>query len=335
MTKKKVWQIAGISFLCVCVLAVGVLGVVFGMNHTSEPVNLATADTQDETIEYEMTYSNGIELFMSSAPATNEFSYSKKITAIVTPEYAFNKEVDWSISWVNPEGELEMDSEPTSFIELDVDISDSRIASIYILKAFHETDILITCTTRVGGYKATCIVRYLGIPRNLSLRDAKYQYVFSGDDYYILENSSCSLKTYFDNPFGSPSDEYMDKYLDLDISIEAVGSFTIKHSPSASVPNGYYSVELSYIKDYCDISVAINGESLVLTASSAIEDFSSYNFVTEQGETLSKRSYYYSGAENCYWIVTVLDNYSGAGCEFFVHIYSDPESVELQDEILF
>ena len=334
MTKKKIWQIAGISFLCVCVLTVGVLGVVFGMNHTSEPVNLATADTQDEIIEYEMTYANGIELFMSSAPEYTEFSYSRTITAVVMPEHAFNKEVDWSISWVNPEGEVEMDDDPTRYIDLIVDDSDSRIATIHIIASFNDTDILITCTTRVGGYKATCIVRYLGIPRTLSLCDTKYQYVFSGDDYYILENSSCSLKTYFDNPFGRPSDEYMDKYLDLDIYIEAVGSFTIKHSPSASVPDDYYSVELSYIKDYCDISVAINGESLVLTATSAIEDFSSYNFVTEQGETLSKRSYY-SGAENCYWIVTVRDNYSGAGCEFFVHIYSDPESVELQDEILF
>lgn len=41
LTKSKVWQIIGVAVLCaVCVLT-AVLGVVFGMNHSSEDLNVS------------------------------------------------------------------------------------------------------------------------------------------------------------------------------------------------------------------------------------------------------------------------------------------------------
>ena len=41
LTKSKVWQIIGVSVLCAVLVLGAVLGVVFGMNHSSEDLNVS------------------------------------------------------------------------------------------------------------------------------------------------------------------------------------------------------------------------------------------------------------------------------------------------------
>ena len=41
ISKNKVWQIVGVSVLCAVLVLGAVLGVVFGMNHSSEDLNVS------------------------------------------------------------------------------------------------------------------------------------------------------------------------------------------------------------------------------------------------------------------------------------------------------
>ena len=339
MTKKKIWQIAGICCLCVCVLAVGVLGVVFGMNHTTEPVNLATVDTQDEIIEYEMSCSNGIELFMSSAPEYTEFSYSRTITAVVMPEYAINKEVDWSLEWVKPDGEFELQNEPSDFVVIEPHDEDSRIAEVHLEDSFSGHDILIVCTTRVGGCRATCTVRYLGIPRWVSL--GEYDGLLYENELFCIEdNSTATIDFVFGNPFGGPSSEYLNNYLDVEITVEAVGTVVMQEVWVSISDDGIYrdlvNVDLSTLSSVSNITVTIVDGKLQLTSTGAIESaYRSISLSTPPSIEYLRGYQYYSGAENCYWLVTITDLFSGASESFKVAIYSNASSVDVQDEIIF
>ena len=62
LTKSKVWQIIGVAVLCaVCVLT-AVLGVVFGMNHSSEDLNVSKDMSNQDNIVVETVHEEGIKL---------------------------------------------------------------------------------------------------------------------------------------------------------------------------------------------------------------------------------------------------------------------------------
>ena len=336
MTKKKIWQIAGISFLCVCILAVGVLGVVFGMNHTSEPVNLATADTQDEIIECEMTYSNGIELFMSSAPVVNGDTLEQTITATVLPVNAINKEVDWSISWLNAEEEFETNNDISNYLTISATSDGSTTAKIVVHQAFAGHTALVVCRTRRGGFSATCLVNYVGIPSSITIDTSELI------DGSILENTSLMLDINLDNIFHNVTDEYFNRCANFSVTIIPHGSFTAKHVYVNSMVNStnYVTINLSDVEDISSLSAKVEDGKLVVTSTGSVTSYYINNSVVDEGGTglggVTDIISYFSGAENCYWDVVVTDACSGISVTIQISVRSDIEGVELaSDELLF
>lgn len=101
ISKNKVWQIIGVAVLCaVCVLT-AVLGVVFGMNHSSEDLNVSKDMSNQDNIVVETVHEEGIKLTSGVATAAADGTTTKTITAVVNPTNAVSQLVEWSMRWKN------------------------------------------------------------------------------------------------------------------------------------------------------------------------------------------------------------------------------------------
>ena len=333
MTKKKIWQIAGICCLCVCVLAVGVLGVVFGMNHTTEPVNLANTTInldgmQNEIIEFESNVIQGLELCMSSAVVDGE-TLKQTIEAIVVPHYAKNTEVDWALAWANPEGEFEVANDVADFMSIAPDGDGSRVATLTAFASFADHDIAITCTTRVGSKTGTVIAHYVGLPTMMDVTSLEIN---------VLPNTTTSAEFYLYNIFGDSTQEYINDFADFEVTVTPVGRLmlqqywvAIQESDKYRDP---YEVSLSDLASQCDVSAVVVDGVLKITSTNAIESYYKHAIDPPFPPPMEYLDAYVycSGVENCYWLVELTDKTSGLSCSFEVRIYSDPESVEMVDD---
>ena len=335
MTKKKVWQIAGICCLCVCVLMGSVLGVVFGMNHTTEPVNLASTtiinDTaQVDVVEFETTLTEDIDLCVSSAVTEGDRT-QQRITATVYPTCAINKEVDWSLVWVETEGDFEQENDVYDFLDVTPDSDGSTSATITVLQSFSDHDIAIVCTTRVGNKKAATRAHYIGIPTILDIVST----------YNMPANSTIGLPLTFDNDFGDVTEEYLKNYADFEVTVTAVGFLMLQEEWVSITEEGTYRnpyvAELSDLSSSCNVTATIVDGKLQLKSTNAIEAYWRKTIDPPFPYPMEYiRGYvYHSGAENCYWYVRVVDKYSGVSCEFSVTVYAEPENVFMDDDILF
>mgnify|MGYP000056641068 CR=1 FL=1 len=101
LTKSKVWQIIGIAVLCaVCVLT-AVLGVVFGMNHSSEDLNVSKDMSEQDGLVISQEVSKGITLLSGVATTAADGTTTKTLTAVVNPTNAVPQLVVWSMRWKN------------------------------------------------------------------------------------------------------------------------------------------------------------------------------------------------------------------------------------------
>lgn len=99
-TKRKVLQIIGVAVLCaVCVLT-AVLGVVFGMNHSSENLNVSKDLSIQDSLLVNTSQGNGVLLTSSFATASSDETV-KTLTAVVNPVNSVLQSVEWSFRWQN------------------------------------------------------------------------------------------------------------------------------------------------------------------------------------------------------------------------------------------
>lgn len=88
----------------------------------------------------------------TSAALTSARSAQVRIEAYVYPENAVNREVDFSLAWGN--APTNGSEEVTDFVTVTPESDGSRIATVACQKAFGGDTILLTATTRDGGYQA-------------------------------------------------------------------------------------------------------------------------------------------------------------------------------------
>ncbi len=88
-----------------------------------------------------------------------------QIEARVTPENATNQDVDYSVAW--GEGAQRSAEPVTDYLTVTQDTDGSKTATVTCKKAFGNDTIIITVTTRDGGFTATCTVVYEGVPNRI------------------------------------------------------------------------------------------------------------------------------------------------------------------------
>ncbi len=99
--------------------------------------------------------------------AENGESVDVPIYATVKPDTALNKEVDFSVSW--GEGAERAAENVEEYLTVVQESNGSNEATIRCFKAFGTDSIIITVTTRDGGFQDTCTVTYVGAAHGMEI----------------------------------------------------------------------------------------------------------------------------------------------------------------------
>ena len=297
---------------------------------TSDGANTAT-------VECKQAFAEKIIVTCTSRDYTaSEHGAQVRIEAYVYPENAANREVDYTVKWGEaPEHGSE---EVTDYLTVTPESDCSRIASVVCKKAFDDDTILITATTRDGGFTATCTVRFVGIAEVMAITSSDAEKMSSAErgEYYVLGTN----KTYtFDVVLSNLFDD-----VQSELSVEVSGAGALYFGNGSYNDGGYLNYtnvvqrDLSELADKFITSAELSGTTLtVKTGSQVVENYYSSwgpdeDYVTEifydryvvevrddtmgfktAGDTFNNQNAKYN-AENigsCYFTVTVKDEVSG------------------------
>ena len=267
---------------------------------------------------------------------TSEQSVDVRIEAYVYPESAANKEVDFSVAWGN--APTHGREQVSNYLTVTPDSDGSTTATMSCKKSFGDDTIIITVTTREGGYTATCTVSFTGIASSIEITSstATKKSTSERGEYYELGTS----KTYtfnigLTNAFNDAAGN---------LSVTEIGGEGNMYFGNGSYNDGGYinftDMVQKSIGEFADefiTSATISGNTLtVKTGSKILENYySSYGpdeyFITDiyydryvvemnddwsikvSADTFRNQNAKYN-AENigsCYFYVTVKDSISG------------------------
>lgn len=125
----------------------------------------------------------GVFLSMNSEAisASDENPMIRNIVATVLPEDAYDKSVDWSVSWSNNNSGLGAVEE---YLIVTPKSDGSCEAVVECLKGFDTATIAITATTRYGGHTASVEASYSGQMVNFNFDRSLPLYANSVVEYY-------------------------------------------------------------------------------------------------------------------------------------------------------
>ena len=272
----------------------------------------------------------------SGTTVTSPQSVDVRIEAYVYPESAANKAVDFSVAWGN--APTHGSEQVSNYLTVTPDSDGSTTATVSCKKSFGDDTIIITVTTREGGYTATCTVSFTGIASDIEITSstATKKSTSARGEYYELGTS----KTYtfnigLTNAFNDAAGN---------LSVTEIGGEGNMYFGNGSYNDGGYinftDMVQKSIGEFADdfiTSATISGNTLtVKTGSKILENYySSYGpdeyfitdiyydrYVVEMNDDWSikdssdtfRNQNAKSTAQNigsCYFYVTVKDSISG------------------------
>ena len=166
-------KIKWIALAIAVILAFTGIGIVIGLAIQINNPDVSLSLFNSDVLDYEIFNDEG-HISLSLAAAGDQSSYTRTITATVLPEDAPVKTVRWWVTW-SAESEISFEDTVVShYVTITPNSEGSATATIQCLKPFEGADVVITCKTDVGGYIATCVVRYVGTPNSLSINTTGY-----------------------------------------------------------------------------------------------------------------------------------------------------------------
>ena len=200
---------------------------------------------------------------------TSEQSVDVRIQAYVYPDDAVNKEVDFSVAW--GEGAQRSAEPVTDYVTVTPESDGSRIVTVSCKKAFGDDTIVITVTTRDGGFTANCTVTFEGTPNSLKFvyDDREYS---STEEITVQANAEYSVKLQLVGEFGEAGEKFGDFEV---VSVTMQGKFNAKRR---GINNGATLYEDTIVIDLedpyyyaYDITSGGNGSKVTFTASQFME----------------------------------------------------------------
>ncbi len=200
---------------------------------------------------------------------TSEQSVDVRIQAYVYPDDAVNKEVDFSVAW--GEGAQRSAEPVTDYVTVTPESDGSRIVTVSCKKAFGDDTIVITVTTRDGGFTANCTVTFEGTPNSLKFvyDDREYS---STEEITVQANAEYSVKLQLVGEFGEAGEKFGDFEV---VSVTMQGKFNAKRR---GINNGATLYEDTIVIDLedpyyyaYDITSGGNGSKVTFTVSQFME----------------------------------------------------------------
>ena len=193
----------------------------FGKNTDTEPAKT----TPSLSIETKNSPFMSLSAKTVTRATTNGNVLEHILTATVLPETAENKEVDWTINWEDDTRSENLNE----YVRLVSNGDGSNVVTVTCLQPF-TGNVVITVTTREGGFTAQCICKYVGIPSNMDvdLSDAIIMPDFDLNiDIVEIGQTTTYHEINLSNIFGEPGADFTPEY---DIELEAHGGIKTKNT---------------------------------------------------------------------------------------------------------
>ena len=147
ISKNKVWQIVGVSVLCAVLVLGAVLGVVFGMNHSSEDLNVSKDMSEQDGLVISQEVSKGITLLSGVATTAADGTTTKTITATVEPAGANVRDpLSWEVAFKDPSSTWANGKNVSDYVTISVS-ADTLTCTVMVDIAIRLRGLQIYCTT--------------------------------------------------------------------------------------------------------------------------------------------------------------------------------------------
>ncbi len=289
------WVLTLVAFIVVGVMLAGIILGWFEKSPSAEEQEQAAVidgdgNAMDAGTLYrmpeKMTFTaagSGIPLAQFGDPegTTSTARAEVRIEAYVVPENANNREVDFSVAW--DEGAQRSAEPVTDYVTVTPESDGSRVATVVCIKGFGDDIILITVTTRDGGFQATCTVTFEGAPSSLKFmyNDTEYS---SSSEITVQANAEYSVKLKLVGEFGEVGEKFGDFEV---VSVTMQGKFNAKREGVNNAAVLYEDTIVIDLEDPCyyayDIATGGNGNKVEFDASQFIE-------CSIEGDTLKVRA---------------------------------------------
>ena len=165
MKKKIIAGILAIATMATCAFTV----VACKENKETEQAGTSLTQTMtDGGMQVGNVHSNGIKLMSATllsseydeygVAATAESAYT--LTATITPEYASNKAVDWSVAWVNSSSSWANGKKASDYVKVSPSSDGALTATVSCLSAFGEQVKIVVSSRDNSSITAECICDY-------------------------------------------------------------------------------------------------------------------------------------------------------------------------------
>ena len=372
------WIITIVAMVLVAILSIGLLCALFIQPNEEKPdeqtEQAAVMDDEGNAMNADTVYAMPAAMSFSAASlaqarahfdepsgttVTSDESVDVRIEAYVRPDDAANKKVDFSVSWGTAPTH---GSEPVeNYLTVTPDSDGSTTATVSCKKAFGDDTILITVTTREGGYTATCTVTFTGIADGISISGStatKKSSSGRGEYYEVGTSKTYTFNISLTNAFDDVAS---------DLSVKEIGGVGTMYFGNGSYNDGGYinfsNVTQKDIGDLADefiTSATISGNTLtVKTGSKILENYySSYGpdeyFITDifydryviemnddwsikdSSDSFNNQNAKYNAEhiDDCYFYVTVEDEISGLTQTVKLWLVSSVSGVSLSPSAL-
>lgn len=295
ISKNKVWQIIGVAVLCaVCVLT-AVLGVIFGMNHSSEDLNVSKDMSNQDNIVVSATEENGIMLTSGVATTAADGSTTRTLTAKLTPENAVGLLLDWSVSFANPESDWAKGKSVSDYVTVTPASDGANVAQVTCKQPFAEY-VKVRATLRSDSeVYAECSVDYVKKLQKIDVMfDRSALSIFGSDKTdreYVLGTSSYFVFKMDSDTSTSGGTGTIS--VDGTFSIGSYQSGRDSGSPQTDIPRCSL-VKIEHSQDYIDALKSTGAFKDTLTVQSLY--FSDVSGTKPQGDNVFRNSKIYAGA---------------------------------------
>lgn len=308
-----------VTAIIIAILLLMVVGLGIGLivkSMPDEPTILGDVEPTplEEQLDMKMENSENIEL-LASPMTVSEDCVTKTLTAVIIPATAEDKTVDWSVAWAD----TTKTENVQDYIKVVPTGDGSNVANVNCYKQF-TGEIIITVTTRTGGFKAKCTATYIGVPTSIKVSStlAKNE----NNVYEIQPNSKSSFLIEQESILG---DVKAGGYNNYSITTKGVGSviYSYYETYRSGGENWYDTSDTIY--EYNDImadfiTITQSGNSIVVEAHEPIEDYYKTLNIIDGGRTRAYKDKFRSYVSDCYVLVTVTEKTSGLSTSFKVAV---------------
>ena len=355
--KQKVLKVTAILLAVITIVAACVIGICYSVNVKKQD-NLPQAKITEPDFEYSEPKVYNMPKAMAftaktlAAAQANGQTVDVRIQASVTPWDAANQQVDYSIAWgAAPTHGKEA---VTDYVTVTQDSDGSLTATISCKKAFGGDKIIVTVTTRDGGFTANCTVSFVGVASTISITNSSLNPISDtnrGNYYQLGTNKTYNFTVNLGNIFNTIGSK------NLTVTLGGVGElyFGDEFVDGSSGMGSFSNMAKRKMSDIVNkfiTSATISGTTLtVKTGTVVVENYydemvndteyftgttykGRYVFEDEYGltggkdfETNSKANI--AALPSCYFTITVKDTVSGLSETVKVWLVTSVKSVSL------